>query len=118
MVNRSKAKGTAWETAVVNALTKDGHRGVERRALQGALDKGDIAGIHGVVIECKNAQRIDLAGWLDEAEAERINAGAWLGAVWFKRKGKTDPMDGYVLMSGRVFSAVIGFTGGQWDDAS
>jgi len=103
MVNPSKAKGTGWESAIVTCMVRAGWPDVERRALQGILDRGDIAGGPGVVIEAKNARQVCLAGWLDEANAEADNANADVGAVWFKRRGKTNPLDGYVLMDGATF---------------
>jgi hypothetical protein len=99
-MSQSRAKGTRWETAVVEHLRAHGVPHAERRALGGANDRGDIAGIPGVVIEAKSAARVELAAWTDEAEAERRNAGAAIGIVWTKRRGKTSPGAGYVLMTG------------------
>lgn len=99
-MNRSKAKGTSWETAVVDHLRAAGATQAERRALNGTDDRGDITGIPGVVIEAKNAARVELAAWLDEAEKEKTNDGAEVGLVWIKRRGKTSPGAGYVLMTG------------------
>jgi hypothetical protein len=103
-VSASKAKGTAWESSIVTYLKEwGGWPHIERRTLSGAKDRGDIAGLPGVVIEAKNAARIDLAGWQDEATRETANASAAVGVVWFKRRGKTSPGKGYVLMTGDQF---------------
>jgi hypothetical protein len=99
-MSRQRAKGTAWETAIVGYLRDKGWTHAERRALGGAQDKGDIAGVIGVVIEAKSCKTHDLAGWIDEAAVERDNADADLGVVWFKRRGYTSPGKGYVLMTG------------------
>ena len=104
---RPKDKGTAWETAIVNYLQEHISTLVERRALNGSQDKGDIAGIPHVVIEAKNASRIDLAGWLAEAQQERDNAQARVGVVWAKRRGKTSPGAGYIIMSGEDFITLL-----------
>jgi hypothetical protein len=72
-VSKSKQKGTSAETAVVNWLNSKGRKHVERRALSGLLDRGDIAGIPGVVIEVKNHQRMELSAWLKELEVEMHN---------------------------------------------
>jgi hypothetical protein len=106
-VSAAKAKGTAWETAVVNTLRDYLSHRVERRTLSGSKDRGDIAGLPDVVIECKNAAKVDLAGWLDEANTERRNADAMVGAVWFKRRGKSSPRDGYVLLDGDTFMFLL-----------
>jgi hypothetical protein len=106
-VSASKRRGTAWESAIVDYLRANGAPHAERRALNGAKDRGDIAGIPGCVIEAKSAARVELAAWLDEAHAERDNDGADLGVVWFKRRGKTSPGDGFVLMSGNALRELL-----------
>ena len=60
-VSRERAKGTAWESALVKWLRANGFPHAERRALHGAHDKGDITGIPGLVIEAKHAARVELA---------------------------------------------------------
>lgn len=106
-MSASKAKGTRWESAVVEFLKGVGWPYAERRALSGREDQGDVAGIPGVVIECKNQNRQSLAEWLDEALTERNNASADVGAVWFKRVGRGSPGDGYVLMDGNTFAVLL-----------
>ena len=101
-MNRSKTKGTLWESAIIEYLKSRGVRYAERRALSGNLDRGDIAGIPGVVIEAKNARAFDLAGWLAEAETERLNDRATVGVVWAKKRGKTSAAHGYVIMDGET----------------
>jgi hypothetical protein len=99
-MSASKDRGTKWETAIVNFLRDKGFTHAERRALSGNFDKGDLTGIPGVVVEAKHVARLDLSGWLDEAETERDNARADVGLVWLKRRGHTSPGRAYVLMSG------------------
>ena len=99
-MSASKRKGTSWESAIVDYLRASGVPHAERRALNGAKDRGDIAGLPGVVVEAKSAAQVQLAGWLEEAKTERDNDGAEVGVVWFKRRGKGSPGDGYVLMDG------------------
>jgi len=112
-VSRSRAKGTAWETALVAYLIERGWPNVERRALNGNADKGDIAGIVGWVIEAKNARGITLAAWVKELEAEVRNAKAHGGALWIKRPGKTSPADGYVVLDGTTFTRLLREAGYQ-----
>lgn len=100
MVNRSKQKGTSWESAIVDYLRENGVPHAERRALNGAKDRGDVAGIVGVVIEAKSAQTFTLSAWLDEALTERDNDRADIGVVWAKRPRKASPGAGYVIMDG------------------
>lgn len=107
MVNRSKAKGTAGETAIVEYLKSRGWRYAERRTLSGSKDRGDIAGIAGVVIEAKNANAITPGPWLNEAHVERDNDSSRIGVVWFKRRQTTDPGKWFVLMDGETFTDLL-----------
>lgn len=97
---RPKDKGTAAETAVVRYLQAQGALHTERRALSGTQDRGDVAGIPGVVIEVKNVARDGLPGWVDESEVEKRNDGAAIAFVWHKRRGKASPADWFVTMTG------------------
>lgn len=93
MVNRPKAIGTAAESAVVRYLKANGFRRVERRALEGVNDRGDITGIPGVVIEVKGGEAAKSAGprlveaWHEETETERNNARADIGILVMQRRG-------------------------------
>lgn len=101
-MNKSKQKGSRFETAIADYL-RQAFPHVERRSQEGIHDRGDIAGIPGVVIESKNCQAMQLAEWIDEAEREAKNDGGSLGVVWHKRRGKGSPGDCYVTMTGRTF---------------
>lgn len=103
----AKKAGTSWETEIVRALVDAGWPHAERRRLAGAYDKGDIAGIAGVVIEAKNTNRLELAAAVDEARTEANNAAAALGVAWLKRKGKTAAEHGYVVMDGATFMNLL-----------
>jgi len=82
-------KGAHFERAVVECLRAHGHRYAERAYGAGRPeDVGDIDGILGVVLECKAHRSIDLAGFMDEAERERVNAGAEIAVVVVKRRQK------------------------------
>lgn len=72
--NPSKERGQRWESAVAEYLWQQGHTGVERRAQRGRNDAGDIAGVPGWVIGCKDEQRIQLPLYMDELEVQRVNA--------------------------------------------
>ena len=112
----AKAAGTRHETLLVNYLSAvlDDDR-IERRAKNGALDRGDIASVraHGqrLVIEAKDyGGRYDVGTWLREAETERVNDGALAGVVIAKRRGTTDPGDQVVIMTTRDLVALISGT--------
>jgi hypothetical protein len=106
-MNRSKQKGTAAETAVVRWLQANGHPYAERRSLHGANDRGDVAGVPGVVIEIKNCKTVDLAGWVTELKTEMLNADAGIGAVIHKRRGTTDVGEWYATMPVSVFNKLL-----------
>jgi hypothetical protein len=72
-MTKSKAKGTKAESEVVKYL-QNWWPAAERRALSGNKDKGDVAGIPGVVVEVKAAQTQLLAAWKRETLQEAANA--------------------------------------------
>jgi hypothetical protein len=102
-----RSKGTHAESAVVGYLVTHGFPEAERRALNGTKDRGDIAGIPGVVIEVKAHATFELASWLDEALREGANANAPISVVWHKRRSKGDPGQWYVTMTGATFVKLI-----------
>lgn len=111
MVNKSKQRGTAAEAAVVKALIEEGWIHAERRALAGALDKGDIAGLPGVCIEVKNEKAYSISQWIKETLIEKVNSNAEIGFCWFKIKGKGDPRDWGVLLTGEQAMAWLKLSG-------
>jgi len=115
-------KGPLAEAQVVACLQEHGFTGAERRVMGGRNDRGDIAGIPGVVIEVKNCAEMKLAAWVDEArvEASQLLVAPFsrrrfdfddehsdLALVWHKRRGKGDPLDWYVTMTGRDFLVLL-----------
>lgn len=98
MSNPNKAKGSGAERAVVEHLRANGFPHAERRLAGSSKDRGDIAGVPAVVIEVKNCERTNLAGWLAEAELEQANDGADYGIVWHKRRGRADAGHWYATM--------------------
>lgn len=107
MTNRPRVKGTKWETACIHALKRAGWFHAERRALHGNVDKGDLAGLPGIVAEMKDCKSLTFGPWLKEAHQERDNAGADIGVVWAKRRGYPLPEDGFVVMDGSTFMRLL-----------
>ena len=111
-MSANRDKGTRWESAVVTYLQTNGWPNAERRAMHGANDRGDVAGIVGLIIEAKSATRVELAAWLDEATRE-ANHAQDKGVVWFKRRGHTSPGSGFVLMDGQTLVNLLTEAGYQ-----
>ncbi|MBP00529.1 MAG: hypothetical protein CMG34_04865 [Candidatus Marinimicrobia bacterium] len=108
MSSKNKIKGTAFETAVVNYINNNSCLNVERRALSGMNDKGDIIGVPDTAIECKNvkdwSQR--LGSFINEAEEEAANASVNIGVVVIKKRNA--PIDdAYVVQSLRQWVETI-----------
>lgn len=109
-----KAKGREAENRVAAYLTEHLNREVERRRLTGVNDKGDMAGIPGVVIEVKAEKAFNLAGWIKELEAEMANAGASMGSVIHKRRGTLDVGSWYATLPVRLLVQLLaGFVEGK-----
>jgi|SRR5690606_9618006 len=120
MVNKSKAKGTAFETWVLAHLRRAlPHFVAERLPLVGNLDQGDLVIVDGVgnrsyVLEAKAVQRMDLPSHLAEAKAEAENYAAVrgkdpltvFGVVVLKRRRA--PVGGsYVIMDLDTFVRMV-----------
>lgn len=106
MTSRAKAKGSKFERDVVEYLKRQGWK-VSRAYGAGAnRDVGDIYGLWRTVVECKNEQRIDLAGYMQELEVEMENAEALWGAAVVKRRNKPTA-DSYVVMPMKLWVRVI-----------
>lgn len=107
----AKKAGTELERQVADYLAKHVDDRIDRRAKTGSRDKGDIGGVRHmggrVVIECKNVARLDLSGWVDEADIERGNDDAIAGLVVHKRRGTADPGDQYVTATVRDLVALL-----------
>ena len=107
MSNPNGRKGSQFETDLVRFLQERGFPNAERRVREGANDRGDVAGVPGVVFEAKNVQRIELSRFVEEAERERANAGALLGVTVIKRRGK-GVADAYCVVPLHAFVTLIG----------
>ena len=112
--NRSaRAAGTRFESLVAAYLARVWDDRIERRAKSGANDRGDLSGVRvmgqRVVVECKDHNRLDLAGWWAEAETERGNDDAGAALIVHKRRGKGNAADQWVTLTlGELVALISG----------
>lgn len=106
-MSKSRDRGTRWESAIVGYLQEHGFPYAERRALAGALDKGDVTGVPGVMVEAKDEQRITLSVYADEVAAQTANCPpGTIGVAWVKRRGKGVEKS-YVVMDPATFLELL-----------
>jgi hypothetical protein len=112
--NRASAKsaGTAHETSIAAYLAAHVDDRIERRAKNGAKDRGDISGLrvlgNRIVLELKDYRgEIHASTWIREAEIEAGNDGAIAGLVIAKRRGTAKPGEQWVLMDVDSLIALI-----------
>lgn len=107
--NPNKQKGTAFETATVEYLKTQGgaFEVVERRALHGNTDKGDISGVRDWTFELKNRRELNIGGAVDEARIEAANAKTRFYAAIVKRPRKGSPAEAFAVMPLSVLADVI-----------
>lgn len=98
MSSASKRKGSTYEKDVVNYLIENGWKHAERRIAGDSKDRGDIAGVPGVVFECKNEKKMDISQYVRELEIEVANDKADVGAAVVKKRGTTDVANHYAIM--------------------
>jgi hypothetical protein len=117
MTTAAKRKGSQFERDVVKWLITMGYPCAERAYGAGRHDDvGDIDGIDGVVIECKNEKRINIPGYLQELEDEMINADAETGVVLIKRRGSSNISESYAVMPAELWVNLLkqaGYNGHQ-----
>lgn len=100
-MSANSRKGYSAERAIEVMLQNMGRHAYRPRA-GAAKDCGDIGG-QPYVISVKNHGRLALAEWVSDAEAMAVNARLRSAVVWHKKRGKADPREWYVTMSGRLF---------------
>lgn len=98
MTNKPKAKGTAFETVCARWLSERLGQRIERRALHGSADQGDLGwlrswnGLDGIV-ECKAgdqaeaAQPANVRRWREQTLDERDNSLTGFALLVLKTKG-------------------------------
>ena len=107
MANPNGAKGAKFERDCRDFMRDHGFPYVERAYGAGRQDdRGDLLGLPLVAIECKDHAKLNLSGWLDEAEKERENAGKRLGVVLAKRRGK-GAREAYCIMTLETFCELV-----------
>jgi len=81
----SRRKGAAAEVEVVHALERAGYRAITSRNARGGSQQGeDVITDFPAVVEVKNQQRLDLAGWWSQAERQAQDG---IPLVVHKRRG-------------------------------
>jgi Holliday junction resolvase len=105
-MSKSKQKGTLFEREVAEFLQSTGHPLVERRTLSGKNDRGDLAGIPNWTLELKATKELDLAGAVDEARVEAVNANTlWYAAIVKRRRRSIG--EAYVVLPLALFTKLI-----------
>lgn len=103
MANPNGKKGADFERLIADHLCEKIDDRIDRRVKTGSKDKGDVANLrhrgHRIVMELKRVARLDLAGWVKEAQVEAENDDAAIGVVVHKRRGFARAGDQYVTMT-------------------
>jgi len=99
-----RAKGIRAELAVVHALRDAGWQAVTTRAQNGTQGGADIFTDAPLAVEVKDHGKMDLAGWLRQAEGNATEGK--VPVVWHKRRGRANPNDWYVTMTGSALLAL------------
>lgn len=102
----NKDKGTRAETAVVRLARDMGWPYAERRALTGGVDRGDITGIHGVVIQVKDVVKQEIASWQKDTIQQMVNDSSVTCVLVVKKKYKnTRQWDAYIPLYQLLYEA-------------
>jgi hypothetical protein len=94
--------------AVVHALRRAGWSAdTSRNVLDGRRTGDDIVWDGPASIEVKDVTKLDLSGWLRQAQA---NSGDRPAVVWHKKRGTADAAGWYVTMTAADFLRLVGET--------
>jgi hypothetical protein len=110
----AREAGKMAERLVVAYTRSRGGRHAERRLAGSTKDRGDIAGVPGVVIEVKSPgpnSPIELGPWLEETLTERDNDGAAIGLLVVKRRNRGSPADWYWITDGATMTRLLNEAG-------
>ena len=112
----SRRKGSRAEVAVVHALRRAGwDADTSRNVLEGRRTGDDIVWDGPASIEVKDHAKLDLAGWLRQAQD---NAGDRVGVVVHKKRGTADRAEEwYVTLAFGDFLRLIGEDNGAGNHA-
>lgn len=85
MIN-SKQKGKRGELELAKAINEHGYE--TRRSVQynGQAGQADLVGLPGVHIECKRAERVQIADWMEQAVND--SKGSEIPAVFHRKNGQ------------------------------
>jgi hypothetical protein len=107
MTSPEARKGSTFERDVVKYLQVHGHPYAERAYGAGRPeDTGDIDGLPGWTVECKNHRAMNLAGWCDQAQVESVHGRRGFWAVICKRRGKPTSQS-YVVLDLECFVRLL-----------
>ena len=107
-MSREKARGDQFERDVVKVLRANGHPYAERALRLGAHDDhGDIAGLPGFHLECKDHGRIELGAWLSLAAAEARCIASHPTAVLVVKRRMRPTAEAYTVMELGAFARLI-----------
>lgn len=94
-----RRKGATFE-ALIAAHLREYYPEAERHLI--GSGRGDIGGLP-LVIECKNCATFTPSAWFTQLSAAMLRAGASMGVVIHKRRGKRDPGLQFVTMDLNTF---------------
>jgi len=106
MTNPAKRKGDGFERSIVEYLRSEGFT-VDRTRAGWSDDRGDIHGIEGLVLECKNHKTLAIPAWLEELRIEMANARCDMGVVVHKRRGSQAGGEQYATLPFWLFVKLI-----------
>lgn len=106
----ARIAGRTAESDVVAWLRGQGAVHAERRKAGERLDRGDVAGLPGVVIEVKNpgaGRPIELGSWLTETMRETANDNASVGLLVVRRRLQLSPANWYWITDGNTIAPLL-----------
>lgn len=87
-IRRNKALGSSYEVDVRDYLAETSPNAKRNGNIYGPKDRGDIGGVPGWTIQCKNTKSVKWYEWFGKVVDQAINNSTrWWVVVW-KSRGK------------------------------
>lgn len=98
MPNANRTKGLAWERKAVHTMRVKGFVKAARTRDGYHDDKGDVEGVKGLVIQCKDWKTMSWTAWFEDLAVQVANAEADHGVLVVKRRGIAGAERGLAVM--------------------
>jgi hypothetical protein len=98
VTSANKRKGDLFNRQIIKHLIAEGITDAHRYQDGYHLDRGDVAGIPGIVIQAKNVVQVKWSNWFLNVRLQQVHAASPIGILALKRQGRSDPAEATAIL--------------------